>query len=189
MPKLTQCETVTEIELPTSVGVAKGARWDKKQIENAIRRIQSGSFIPLAKDTPVTLFVDGMCHNPGTMAIVLFARQGNQTLFTHSMAAGHGTCNEAEYLAVKAGLDVMQGLYPNPTVPIRVCSDSQLVTKQFSGAWRSLHRMRAYCRFLRNLQKTYPFELSRVPCTKNEALSEKVLTECVLQLSSQLQSN
>jgi ribonuclease HI len=154
----------------------------EERLQGSIEKIRAEYFIPLVKDTPVTLFVDGLCENPGAMAIGLFARQGEQTLFTHSMAVGYGTCNEAEYIALKNGLAIMRGLYPNPEVPITVCSDSQLVTKQIAGVWRSSDRMQSYCLFLRKLRKTYPFELKKIPRTENE-MADSLAQQYILKHS------
>jgi len=114
------------------------------------------------------LFTDGLCENPGAMHIGLFARQGNNCLFTRHTFVGHGTCNEAEYIAVKTGLTVLQALYPEPGVPVMVFCDSQLVTKQVNNLWKSSGKMRDYCIFLRRLRKIYPYTLQKIPRSENE---------------------
>ena len=70
--------------------------------------------IPITREHRLELFTDGLCENPGAMHIGLFARQGNRCLFTRHTFVGHGTCNEAEYSAVKTGLVVLQALFPSP---------------------------------------------------------------------------
>lgn len=117
---------------------------------------------------PVDLFTDGLCENPGAMHIGLFARQGSSCLFTRHMFVGHGTCNEAEYIAVKAGLCILQALYPEPKVPVNVHCDSQLVTKQVNGLWKTSGKMQTYCAFLRKLRHAYPYELKKIPRDQNE---------------------
>jgi ribonuclease HI len=89
-------------------------------------------------------------------------------LFTRHTFVGHGTCNEAEYIAVKTGLTVLQALYPEPGVPVVVFCDSQLVTKQVNNLWKSSGKMRDYCIFLRRLRKTYPYTLQKIPRSENE---------------------
>ena len=93
--------------------------------------------ISINREQKLELFTDGLCENPGAMHIGLFARQGNNCLFTRHTFAGHGTCNEAEYIAVKTGLTILQALYPEPGGPVVVCCDSQLVTKQVNNLWKS----------------------------------------------------
>ncbi|MEI8045198.1 MAG: reverse transcriptase-like protein, partial [Verrucomicrobiota bacterium] len=115
--------------------------------------------VSINREQKLELFTDGLCENPGAMHIGLFARQGNNCLFTRHTFVGHGTCNEAEYIAVKTGLTVLQALYPEPGVPVMVFCDSQLVTKQVNNLWKSSGKMRDYCIFLRRLRKIYPYTL------------------------------
>ena len=124
--------------------------------------------ISINREQKLELFTDGLCENPGAMHIGLFARQGNNCLFTRHTFAGHGTCNEAEYIAVKTGLTILQALYPEPGVPVVVCCDSQLVTKQVNNLWKSSGKMRDYCIFLRRLRKIYPYTLQKIPRSENE---------------------
>ena len=124
--------------------------------------------VSINREQKLELFTDGLCENPGAMHIGLFARQGNNCLFTRHTFAGHGTCNEAEYIAVKTGLTILQALYPEPGVPVVVCCDSQLVTKQVNNLWKSSGKMRDYCIFLRRLRKTYPYTLQKIPRSENE---------------------
>jgi ribonuclease HI len=124
--------------------------------------------ISINREQKLELFTDGLCENPGAMHIGLFARQGNNCLFTRHTFAGHGTCNEAEYIAVKTRLTILQALYPEPGVPVVVCCDSQLVTKQVNNLWKSSGKMRDYCIFLRRLRKTYPYTLQKIPRSENE---------------------
>ena len=122
----------------------------------------------LNQEQRIELFTDGLCENPGAMHIGLFARQGNNCLFTRHTFVGHGTCNEAEYLAVKTGMTILQALYPEPGVPVVVFCDSQLVTKQVNNLWKSSGKMRDYCIFLRRLLKSYPFTLQKIPRSENQ---------------------
>ncbi len=124
--------------------------------------------IPINREQPLELFADGLCENPGAMHIGLFARQGSTCLFTRHMFAGHGTCNEAEYIAVKTGLAILQALYPEPGVSVVIFCDSQLVTKQVNGLWKSSGKMQDYCIFLRRLRKAYPYTLQKIPRSQNE---------------------
>jgi hypothetical protein len=65
-------------------------------------------------------------------------------------------------------LTILQALYPEPGVPVVVCCDSQLVTKQVNNLWKSSGKMRDYCIFLRRLRKTYPYTLQKIPRSENE---------------------
>ena len=124
--------------------------------------------IPITRQQRIELFTDGLCENPGAMHIGLFARQGNSCLFTRHTFVGHGTCNEAEYIAVKTGLTILQALYPEPGVPVVVFCDSQLVTNQVNNLWKSSGKMTDYCIFLKRLRKSYPFTLQKIPRSENE---------------------
>lgn len=126
----------------------------------------------------VRLEVDGLCENPGAMHIGVFASQGSNCLFARHLFVGHGTCNEAEYIAVKTGLQILQALYPDIKVPVVVQSDSRLVVKQVNGEWVARDKMRAYCIFLCRLRKTFPFELRKVPRSENtmaDGLAQKYI--------------
>jgi len=116
----------------------------------------------------IELFVDGLCENPGAMHVGLHARQGGQVLFAEHLAVGNGTCNEAEYIALKSGLTILQLMSPTPVAPIQCYSDSQLVVKQVAGEWRSSGQMRNYCVYLLKLRRTFPFELKKIPRTENQ---------------------
>src|SRR5437867_3993970 len=69
-----------------------------EKVQEVIGEIRNYN-IPINREQPIELFADGLCENPGAMHIGLFARQGGTCLFTRLMFAGHGTCNEAEYIA------------------------------------------------------------------------------------------
>ena len=138
-----------------------------EKIQAVIAEIRAYN-ISINREQTLELFTDGMCENPGAMHIGLFARQGNDCLFTRHTFAGYGTCNEAEYIGVKTGLTILQALYPQPAVPVVVFCDSQLVTNQVNNLWKSSGKMRDYCIFLRRLRKTYPFALQKIPRSENE---------------------
>ena len=138
-----------------------------EKIQAVIAEIRAYN-ISINREQRLELFTDGMCENPGAMHIGLFARQGNNCLFTRHTFAGYGTCNEAEYIGVKTGLTILQALYPQPAVPVVVFCDSQLVTNQVNNLWKSSGKMRDYCIFLRRLRKTYPFALQKIPRSENE---------------------
>ena len=82
-------------------------------LQTVIARVK-GYNVPLKEGEPIKLYVDGLCENPGAMHVGLYARQENQCLFAEHMSVGHGTCNEAEYLALKFGLLILQEVYPQP---------------------------------------------------------------------------
>lgn len=137
-----------------------------EKIQEVVTEIRAYQ-IPIDGEKPLELFADGLCENPGAMHIGLFARQGDACLFTRHMFVGHGTCNEAEYLAVEAGLAILQALYPQPGVPVCVSSDSQLVVNQVNGLWKA-GKMQAHYIFLRKFRKTYPFILQKIPRNENQ---------------------
>lgn len=138
-----------------------------EKIQEVIADIRNYN-IPINREQTIELFTDGLCENPGAMHIGLFARQGGTCLFTRHMFAGHGTCNEAEYIAVKTGLAILHALYPEPGVSVIVYCDSQLVTKQVNGLWKTSGKMQDYCIFLRRLRKVYPYVLQKIPRSENE---------------------
>lgn len=141
------------------------------------RRNQTPPFEP---DVPIELYVDGLCENPGAMHIGLYAKQGERVLFAEHLAVGNGTCNEAEYIAVKSGLTLLQIAFPQPAIPVQVSSDSQLVVRQVNGEWRASGQMLVYCVDLRKFRKTYPFVLKKVPREQNQiadSLAQKYITK------------
>jgi hypothetical protein len=87
-------------------------------IQTVAARVKAEYSVSLEEGEPIRLYVDGLCENPGAMHIGLFARQRDQCLFAEHMFVGHGTCNEAEYLALKCGLRILQEVYPQPTLAI-----------------------------------------------------------------------
>ena len=138
-----------------------------ESLNKVIERVK-GYNVNINPDEQIELRVDGLCENPGAMHIGLYARQGDNTLFAEHMFVGFGTCNEAEYIAVRCGLLLLQSMCEVPKLPVLVFSDSQLVTKQVAGVWRSAGKMQTYCLFLRKFRKTYPYELKKIRRTENE---------------------
>lgn len=142
-----------------------------------IRKLHSATFNPVI---PITLNVDGLCENPGAMHVGLYAKQGDQVLFAEHLAVGYGTCNEAEYIAVKSGLVLLKSAFPQPATPVQVFSDSQLVCKQVKGEWRASGQMQIYCIELRKFNRTYPFILNKVPREQNhvaDSLAQKYISK------------
>ncbi len=84
---------------------------NQDSLQNVIERVKSYNN-PLVEGEPIIVNVDGLCENPGPMHLGLWGHQGDRTLFAEHMSVGHGTCNEAEYLAVKCGLLIMQAISP-----------------------------------------------------------------------------
>ena len=82
-------------------------------LQSLIERVRAYG-VRLKENAPIKLYVDGMSENPGPMAVGLFARQNEQTLFAENLLCGLGTCNEAEYIALKVGLQLLQSLYSEP---------------------------------------------------------------------------
>lgn len=80
------------------------------------------------------LYTDGACiGNPGQMGIGCAIYNNNKLIKTISEKAGFGTNNEAEYLAMIAGLKATTEYKPKA---IFVYSDSQLVVNQVNGEWK-----------------------------------------------------
>jgi ribonuclease HI len=143
------------------------------RIQQVIDKIKSKYAIPsLAPGEPLRLAVDGLSENRGggigIMGAGIHLRQGDRCLVAESMCLGHGSCNEAEYLALLNGLRITRALYPNPGVPVIVQSDSQLVVHQVQGLWKAKNRMRDFCRTLMALRTEYPYELVQVPREENQ---------------------
>jgi ribonuclease HI len=150
-------------------------------IQKTVEKIRACYDVQLPGDNqPIELRVDGLCENQGAMHIGLFASQGETCLFAEHAEVGAGTCNEAEYIAVKFGLSVLRALYPEPKVAIRVFSDSQLVTQQLNGKWHAKDRMQAYCLYLLRFQQNYPFTITKIPRSQNQiadSLAQKYITK------------
>ena len=83
-------------------------------LQTVVERVKAKYNVSLKEGKPIELFVDGLCENPGAMHVGLFGRQGDECLFAEHMFVGHGTCNEAEYIALKCGLQILQNVYPEP---------------------------------------------------------------------------
>ena len=88
------------------------------RIQQVIDKIKSKYAIPpLAPGEPLRLAVDGLSENRGggigIMGAGIHLRQGDRCLVAESMCLGHGSCNEAEYLALLNGLRITRTLYPN----------------------------------------------------------------------------
>ncbi len=83
----------------------------QESLQTVLERVR-GYNNQVAEGEPIQLHVDGLCENPGEMHLGLWGHQGDKTLFAEHMFVGYGTCNEAEYLAVKCGVLIMQGLFP-----------------------------------------------------------------------------
>jgi len=154
----------------------------EEKIQTKAEKIRREYKIEIDPAKPIILNVDGLCENPGAMHIGLIAKQEDRILFTEHLYVGNGTCNEAEYIAVKSGLALLQILCPNPAVPVAVFSDSQLVTKQVAGIWKSSGQMQSYCRHLRKLSRVYPFTLTKIPRRENE-LADSLAQKYVLKHS------
>jgi ribonuclease HI len=150
-------------------------------IQKTVEKIRTCYHVQLPCDhQPIELRVDGLCEHQGAMHIGLFASQGETCLFAEHAEVGAGTCNEAEYIAVKFGLSVLRALYPEPKVAIRVFSDSQLVTEQLNGRWHAKGRMLSYCLYLLRLQKNFPFTITKIPRSQNQiadSLAQKYITK------------
>jgi len=143
------------------------------KVEEVIAKIKSKYAIPpLAPAEPLRLAVDGLSENLGggigLMGAGVHLKQGGQVLVAEFMCLGHGSCNEAEYLALLSGLRITRALYPNPDVPVIAQSDSQLVVHQVQGVWKAKNRMKDFCRALMALRAEYPYELVQVPREQNQ---------------------
>ena len=80
------------------------------------------------------VYTDGACSgNPGPMGIGVVVYKGGEVLQKVSEAAGEGTNNIAEYLAVKRGLEEAIQLGADA---IEVRTDSRLIVQQLSGKFR-----------------------------------------------------
>jgi len=150
------------------------------KLQARAHKIRDEYQITIQPGTPLDLFVDGLCENPGAMHIGLYAVQEKRVIFAEHFAVGNGTCNEAEYLAVKSGLALLQYLTPPPEVAIRAYSDSQLEVRQVAGEWRASGAMLIYCGHLRKLRRTFPFTLTKIPREQNrmaDSLAQKYLSK------------
>lgn len=154
----------------------------EEKIQTKAEKIRREYKIEIDPAKPIKLNVDGLCENPGAMHIGLIARQEDRILFAEHLYVGNGTCNEAEYIAVKSGLALLQILCPTPAIPVAVFSDSQLVTKQVAGLWKSSGQMQSYCFHLRKLSRVYPFTLTKVPRRENQ-MADSLAQKYILKTS------
>ena len=88
------------------------------------------------------IFDGGSRGNPGeAYGSFRLQRPGEKIPPAERLRFGHGTNNEAEYLALIAGLQRLHrelrqsGLEPN-AVRLKVSGDSRLVINQVNGAWK-----------------------------------------------------
>jgi ribonuclease HI len=148
------------------------------ELTKVIERIRSYNNPPLARNEPLHIEVDGLSENPGVMGGGIYLRQGDRCFAAESMCLGHGTCNEAEYLALFNGLRIARALYPQPGVPLIAQSDSQLVVHQVNGLWKARNQMRGFCSALMQFRMEYPFQLAQVPREQNmmaDALAQNIV--------------
>ncbi|MCJ8156760.1 ribonuclease HI family protein [Sphingomonas sp. LaA6.9] len=76
------------------------------------------------------LFFDGGCRpNPGTMELAVVARG----VVYHQPDMGHGTNNDAEWLALIHALEIAHSL---GATEIELVGDSALVVNQAAGLWK-----------------------------------------------------
>lgn len=76
------------------------------------------------------LFFDGGCRpNPGTMELAVVARG----VVYHQPDMGHGTNNDAEWLALIHALEIAHSL---GATDIELVGDSALVVNQAAGLWK-----------------------------------------------------
>lgn len=76
------------------------------------------------------IFFDGGCRpNPGRLETAVVARG----VIYHEPAAGFGTNNDAEWLALIHALKIAQGLGADD---IELLGDSALIVNQAKGAWK-----------------------------------------------------
>ena len=148
------------------------------ELNKVIERIRSYDNPRLAPSEPLHLEVDGLSENPGVMGGGIYIRQAGTCFAAESMFLGHGTCNEAEYLALLNGLRITLALYPQPVVPLIAQSDSQLVVHQVNGLWKAKSQMRVLCSALTQFRMEYPFLLVQVPREQNtmaDALAQNIV--------------
>jgi ribonuclease HI len=78
------------------------------------------------------MYTDGACKgNPGPMGIgVVIKNEDGQTVKKHSEFLGHGTNNQAEYMALKRGLEHAKNENINH---LTIFSDSELLVDHVNG--------------------------------------------------------
>jgi ribonuclease HI len=78
---------------------------------------------------------DGCCEpNPGSIGIgVVVWNDDNEKIIELSEQSGIGTNNQAEYIAVKRGLEELSKIYSGSVL---VQGDSQLIIKQLQNEWK-----------------------------------------------------
>jgi len=82
------------------------------------------------RDRRLKIFFDGGCRpNPGAMETAVVARG----VLHHAAGLGHGTSNDAEWLALIAALRLAQAL---GVAEFELVGDSALVVNQANGVWK-----------------------------------------------------
>lgn len=115
------------------------------------------------------IHTDGACAgNPGPMGIGgIIETTEKETMHTFSESVGHGTNNEAEYMAVIAALGYVIALNPESVL---LMSDSQLVVNQVNGVYAINHaHLARLCSKVRQLSQALgcKVKFSWVPREKN----------------------
>jgi len=84
--------------------------------------------------TQINIYTDGASRgNPGPAGIGILAVKNNKILYEDKEQIGKHTNNEAEYKAIKKGLQLAKRYKAQK---ITVTSDSELVTKQLKGEYQ-----------------------------------------------------
>lgn len=91
-----------------------------------------------ANSKVIAIYFDGACQpNPGEMGIGVYCKLPSGSVHIDSVAAGHGTNNLAEWLALEHAMRVATYHHKYyPLCQIVIYGDSNLVVQQINGAWK-----------------------------------------------------
>ena len=131
----------------------------------------------------LTTFTDGGSRgNPGPSAIgVVIKNQKNEIVFQLGKCIGHGTNNEAEYLAL---IEALKNAYALGATEVECIMDSKLVAEQLNRNWKIkeprlqklfVEAWNAAAKFKKTVFRQVPRELNKEPDKLlNKALDGKL---------------
>lgn len=127
------------------------------------------------------IYIDGICKpNPGEMGIGVYFEDGTEI----SEAAGKGTNNEAEYMAL---LKALQEAKARGLKDITICTDSQLLANQMGGDWQiKSETSRKYAPKIYSIMKDIKVKFEWVPREQNKKADQ--LSKRALIMMGQLEN-
>ncbi|MEW6338385.1 MAG: ribonuclease HI family protein [Acidobacteriota bacterium] len=120
-------------------------------------------------EEPVVAFIDGGARgNPGEAGCGIVLRFSDGRVEEHTVYLGHATNNVAEYAALLAALE---RLLAGGARAVEVRSDSELLVKQMTGAYRvkAVHLQGPWLRAQELAREFSRFRIAHIPRAANAA--------------------